>query len=213
MFYSQDDDDASMSNTPREIDFKAGGGSPMRKKRPPSMFKMFGRSSSTVVSSSGYDENQPPSLFDMMSQDSMASQSQFSQSCSQDFTDRMGNMALYSNADNGMSNLGCQFDGIGNSQSQSQLANNCNSNDAVAPDSIHQIDGGTNDAFSIPFRSDSSGGMDNKRLPQGPSMTQLSEGSGSQSQSSQPGSGFKLRRPSAFDCKSSFVYPAQTIIY
>jgi len=190
MFYSQDDE-ASLSNTPRDIDFKAGGGSPMRKKRPPSMFKMFGQGRSSSNSNScNYEENQPPSLFNMMSQDSVASQSQVSQ-FSQDFTDRMGNMVLYSNADGGaMSNLGCQFDGNMNSQPL-----NCgNSNEAVAPDCL---DGGTNDAFSIPhFRGE---GESKKYAP---SMTQLSEGSQSQSQNSQPGSGFKLKRPSAFDCKS-----------
>jgi serine/threonine protein kinase len=55
--------------------------SPQRKKRPTNMFKLFGRGSTTDSV-----ENIPPSMFNF-SQDSMASQSQFSQ-CSQDFTDR-----------------------------------------------------------------------------------------------------------------------------
>ena len=87
--------------------------SPQRKKRPTNMFKLFGRSNVTEASSI---ENMPPSMFNF-SQDSMASQSQFSQ-CSQDFTDRfqqcnvgVGGMHSLAGGDDSM--LDCHISGGG----------------------------------------------------------------------------------------------------
>jgi len=92
------------------------GPSPQRKKRPHNLFKLFGRGGGNPTGTVYDEENMGPSMFNM-SQDSMASQSQFSQ-FSQDFTDRFQQCNMTALPMENMHSLACaedsMIDGNGN---------------------------------------------------------------------------------------------------